>query len=351
VGSRTDLVLRTSLIVVTTLVLIGLSRLLIQIVDILLIVLIAAILATGVSPLVSNLERMRWGRRGLHISRTWAILIIFILLIVLLVLLTGLLVTPVVLEAQQFLANLPQNLLGLETIVQGLEDRYTWLPDLTGIVRRLPSEINRLTRYFAPAAGVAVRFLGGLITVITVLFLAFYMLVEGPTVSKGFLGLFPRASRAEVADVLDQIGAKFGGWVRGQLLLGLIIGAAAGLGMWAIGMPFPMLLGIVAGITELIPMIGPTLGAIPAVFLALFQPSWKLLFTIAFYAFIQQAEANFVVPRVMRASVGLSPLLTIIALVIGAKLLGAVGALLAVPVAAALQVIIGTIVGRLRGKE
>ena len=350
-GSRTDLVLRTSLIVVTTLVLIGLARLLIQIVDILLIVLIAAILATGVSPLVSNLERMRWGRRGLHISRTWAILIIFILLIVLLVLLTGLLVTPVVLEAQQFLANLPQNLLGLETIVQGLEDRYTWLPDLTGIVRRLPSEINRLTRYFAPAAGVAVRFLGGLITVITVLFLAFYMLVEGPTVSKGFLGLFPRASRAEVADVLDQIGAKFGGWVRGQLLLGLIIGAAAGLGMWAIGMPFPMLLGIVAGITELIPMIGPTLGAIPAVFLALFQPSWKLLFTIAFYAFIQQAEANFVVPRVMRASVGLSPLLTIIALVIGAKLLGAVGALLAVPVAAALQVIIGTIVGRLRGKE
>ena len=122
-GSRTDLVLRTSLIVVTTLVLIGLARLLIQIVDILLIVLIAAILATGVSPLVSNLERMRWGSRGLHISRTWAILIIFILLIVLLVLLTGLLVTPVVLEAQQFLANLPQNLLGLETIVQQWEDR------------------------------------------------------------------------------------------------------------------------------------------------------------------------------------------------------------------------------------
>ncbi|HEU4798580.1 MAG TPA: AI-2E family transporter, partial [bacterium] len=133
-GSRTDLVVRTSLIVVTTLVLIGLARLLIQIVDILLIVLIAAILATGVSPLVSNLERMRWGSRGLHISRTWAILIIFILLIVLLVLLTGLLVTPVVLEAQQFLANLPQNLLHLETIVQQWEDRYTWLPDLTGIV-------------------------------------------------------------------------------------------------------------------------------------------------------------------------------------------------------------------------
>lgn len=343
--------MRTSLIVITTLFLIGLARLLTQIVDILIIVLVAAILATGISPLVGNLERTRWGRRGLHLSRAWAILIVFLLLVILVITLTGLIVTPVVLEAQGFLANLPQNLLRLETIVQGWEDRYTWLPDLTGIVRRLPNEINRLTRYFAPAAGVAFRFVGGVLTVITVLFLAFYMLVEGPAVSRGFLRLFPRANREEVADVLDQIGIKFGGWVRGQLLLGLIIGTAAGLGMWAIGMPFPMLLGIIAGITELIPMVGPILGAIPAVFLALFQEPWKIWVTIAFYAIIQQAEANFVVPRVMRAAVGVSPLLTIIALTIGARLLGAAGALLAVPVAAALQVIIGTIVGRVLAEK
>jgi predicted PurR-regulated permease PerM len=95
-------------------------------------------------------------------------------------------------------------------------------------------------------------------------------------------------------------------------------------------------------------MIGPLLGAIPAVFLALFQPTWKLIFVVAWYAVIQQAEANFVVPRVMRASVGLSPLLTIIALIIGARLLGAAGALLAVPVAAALQVMVGTIAARFK---
>ena len=84
----------------------------------------------------------------------------------------------------------------------------------------------------------------------------------------------------------------------------------------------------------------------PAVFLALFQPTWKLLVVIGWYAFIQQVESNFVVPRVMRASVGLSPLLTIIALVVGARLLGAAGALLAVPVAAALQVVVGELVRR-----
>ncbi|OFX12840.1 MAG: hypothetical protein A2V59_04945 [Armatimonadetes bacterium RBG_19FT_COMBO_69_19] len=347
-STRTDLVVRTGLIVLTALVLIGLVRLLTQIVDILIIVLVAAILATGVAPLTSSLERVRWGRRGWHLSRTWAILLIFLLIILLLLTLTGLLVTPVVLEAQQFLGNLPENLQRLEALVQSWEDRYRWLPDLTGFIRRLPQEINRFARYFGPAAGVAFKFVGGLVTVTTVLFLAFYMLVEGPAVKGGFLALFPRRHRSEVADVVEQIGAKFGGWVRGQLLLGLIIGTAAFLGVAAIGMPFPILLGIVAGITELIPMIGPLLGAIPAVFLALFQPTWKLIFVVAWYAVIQQAEANFVVPRVMRASVGLSPLLTIIALIIGARLLGAAGALLAVPVAAALQVIVGTIAARFR---
>lgn len=351
VGPRTELVVRTSLVVVTTLVLIGLARLLIQIVGILIVLLVAAILATGVAPLVSGLEHMRWGRRGWHPPRTWSILIIFLVIILLLLSLTGLLVTPVVLEAQQFLSNLPENMARLEASLQNWEDRYTWLPDLSGILNRIPQEIRRLNRYFGQAAGVAFRFLGGLATVVTVLFLAFYMLVEGPAIKAGFLALFPRSSRRDVADVLEQIGAKFGGWVRGQLFLGLIIGVAAGIGMAAIDMPFPILLAIVAGITELIPMIGPTLGAIPAVFLALFQPTWKLIFTIAWYASIQQAEANFVVPRVMRASVGLSPLLTIIALIIGATLLGAAGALLAVPVAAALQVVVGTIAGRIRPKE
>lgn len=340
---RTELVIRTGLVVITALVVFGLAQLLLQIVDVLLAVLVAAILATGIAPVISNLERIRWGRRGWHLSRPGAILIVLLFLLIVLVALTGLLVTPVVIEAQQFIANLPHNLEELEALVQGWEERYTWLPDLTDFVRRLPQEISRLSRFFAPAAGVAFRFVGGVVTVITVLVLAFYMLVEGPVLKAGFLAWFPRANRAQLADVLERIGDKFGGWLRGQLVLGLIIGVAAGAGMAAIGMPFAILLGIVAGITELIPMVGPVLGAIPAVFLALFQPSWKLIVTIVWYAAIQQAEANFIVPRVMRRSVGLSPLLTITALVVGAKLLGMAGALLAVPVAAALQVVVGTI--------
>lgn len=345
---RTDLVVRTALIVTTILVIVGLARLLIQITDILLIVLIAAILATGVAPLADALERRRWGRRKRQLSRPWAIGIIFVVIILLLLLITTLLVTPVVIEAQQFLANLPARLEQLEKQLLDLQTRYPWLPDLAGLVQRLPQELTRLSRYFGPAAGVAFRFLGGLASVITVLFLAFYMLVEGPTIKAGFLALFPHSERGKVTDLLNRIGAKFGGWLRGQLLLGTIIGLAAGIGVAVINLPFPVLLGIFAGITELIPMIGPTLGAIPAVFLALFQPTWKIIAVIVWYAIIQQAEANFVVPRVMRHAVGLSPLLTILALIIGAKLLGIAGALLAIPVAAALQVVVGELLRRIR---
>lgn len=350
-SARTDLVVRTAVVVLTALVVIGFAQLVLQITDILIAVLIAAILATGVAPLARRLHEVRWGPRGWQLARTWAIFSIFLLVFVAISSMTALVVTPVVIEVQQFLGHLPENLQRLEELALQWKARYTWLPDFTDLVRRLPGELNRLSRYFGPAAGVAARVFGGLAMLVTVIFLAFYMLVEGPRVKAGFLALFPRAQQNRVADVLEEIGAKFGGWIRGQLLLGLIIGGAASVGMAAIGMPFVLLLGIIAGFTELIPMVGPILGAVPAVFLALFQPTWKLLFVIGWYALIQQAEANFVVPRVMRASVGLSPLLTILALVVGARLLGAAGALLAVPIAAALQVIVGELVRRYGPKD
>jgi len=123
---------------------------------------------------------------------------------------------------------------------------------------------------------------------------------------------------------------------------------AAGLGTWILGLPYPFLLGLAAGITELIPMVGPVLGAVPAVLVALFLPTWRLLAVIVLFTLIQQAENHLLVPRVMKQAVGLSPLLTIVAIMIGAKLMGILGALLAVPIAAALQVIVGEIVRTFR---
>src|SRR3989441_4888738 len=224
---RTDLVLRTALVVITVLVIAGLAWLLVQIEEILLAILIAAILAAGVAPLVSRLQKIRWTRRGWQLSRIAAIVLVFLAIILVLLAVGALLVTPLVIETQQFIANFPERTTQLQTQLEGLHAKYPWLPDLAVFVRRLPQELSNLSRFFAPAAGVAFRFLGGVATVITVLFMAFYMLVEGPAIRSGFAALFPRRERAKMEDVLDQIRAKFGGWLRGQLLLGFIIGLAA----------------------------------------------------------------------------------------------------------------------------
>lgn len=340
---NSTLILRTALVVLTVLAVLGVAWLLVSILEILIIVLISAILATGISPIVTELQERTWTRRRIRLSRGAAILVVYLALLIAFVGLAGIVITPVVIEAQGFVENLPENLRKLELLLKDYQARYPWLPDFADIVRRLPQEASRATAYFAPAAGVAFRFVGGIITVLTVLVLTFYMLLEGRALREGILARLPGPRRVQFERVLDDVGTKFSGWLQGQLLLGLIVGLAAGLGMWAIGMPYPFLLGIVAGVTELIPIIGPLIGAIPALFIGVFQGWWRFLFTVGWYAFIQQAENNFLVPRVMRHTVGLSPLLTIIAVVIGAKLMGVVGVLLSVPVAAALQVIVGEI--------
>jgi len=316
--------------------------------EILVIVLLAAILATGLSPVVDRLTRREWTRRRRRLSRPLAIALVYVGLLVALGALASLLISPMVVETREIVQRAPELYRQLQEMLTGLQQRYTWLPDLNSILNRLPQEAGQLGQYLGAATGVAFRVFGGVVSAVTVLILSIYMLLEGPIIKDGFLRLFPRAHQRRVETVLQHIGQKFGGWLRGQLFLGFVIGVTAGLGTWRLGLPYPFLLGLAAGITELIPMVGPVLGAIPAVLVALFGPTWRLLAVILLFTVIQQVENNLLVPRVMKQAVGLSPLLTIVAIMIGAQLMGILGALLAVPIAAALQVMVGEIVRTLR---
>jgi len=176
---NSTLILRTALVVLTVLAVLGVAWLLVSILEILIIVLISAILATGISPIVTELQERTWTRRRIRLSRGAAILVVYLALLVAFVGLAGIVITPVVIEAQGFVENLPENLRKLELLLKDYQARYPWLPDLSDIVRRLPQEASRATAYFAPAAGVAFRFVGGIITILTVLVLTFYMLLEG----------------------------------------------------------------------------------------------------------------------------------------------------------------------------
>jgi len=344
-----ELFVATLVVALTVLIVLGLFRLLSIITEILLLILISAILASGIAPLVARLQDLRFGRRRRHLSQAGAILLVYVGIALLVGLMAGIIFTPLVSESREFFRQLPQILDRLREWAAGLQRRYPWLPDLSVIFARLPGELAGLSGYFGTAAGVAFRFFGGIFSVVTVLFMTFYMLAEGPQIKRAFVALFPTDQARRVEMILQGVGLKFGGWVRGQLLLGVIIGVVVGIGAAFLRLPYPLLLGLVAGITELIPIVGPIIGAVPAVLIALFQPPWwRVLVVAGFYALVQQLESNFVVPRVMRHAVGLSPLLTVIALLIGGKLLGIIGVLLSVPVAAALQVVGGEILRTVR---
>jgi len=132
---------------------------------------------------------------------------------------------------------------------------------------------------------------------------------------------------------------KVSAWLNGQLLLGAIIGSTAAIGLWLLGVPYFYVLALLAGIGEMIPIVGPIIAAIPAVAVASSVSGTTALWTALFFLVQQQLENHVLVPKIMERQVGISPAVVIVALLIGGSLLGVMGAILAVPTAAILQVI------------
>jgi predicted PurR-regulated permease PerM len=171
------------------------------------------------------------------------------------------------------------------------------------------------------------------------LVLAFYLLVDSNGLMLEFVRLFPKETRARVEGACRRVTNKVSAWLGGQLLLGGIIGGTAALGLFLMGVPFFYVLALIAGLGEMIPIVGPILSAVPAIAVALSVKPTLALAVIAFFFAQQQLENHILVPRIMQRQVGISAVFVIIALLIGGSLLGVIGAILAVPTAAILQVV------------
>ena len=144
----------------------------------------------------------------------------------------------------------------------------------------------------------------------------------------------------KIFEVMNKIGFKMGGWLRSQFILMIIVGVADGIILMILGVPYALTLAVWGGLTEVIPYIGPWLGLIPAFIVAFTISPLKGLLIFIAYIIIQQLESQFLVPKIMGKAVGLSPVIIILAILIGAKLMGILGVLIAVPAAAAISVII-----------
>jgi predicted PurR-regulated permease PerM len=175
--------------------------------------------------------------------------------------------------------------------------------------------------------------------ILTVLVFAFYMLMSREKLNGQLGSFFGEAKQKELGELIDTLEKKMGGWARGELILMLTVGATTYIGLSLLGIPYALPLAIFAGLFELIPFLGPIISAIPSVLIG-FGISPVMGIGAAALAFlIQQMENYVLVPKVMEKSAGVSPLMTLIALAIGARLAGVVGAIISVPVLITLQVL------------
>lgn len=315
---------------------IALAWLLYQVRATLLLIYVAGLIAVGLSPLVDAIQQQRVVGR-VRLPRWAAILSVYVVLFTVVALFVMLMVPPLAAQARDFMAAAPDLLSrGQQWLIrQGILSREITIGEA---VRQAPGAGT------ADAVGtvlVAVwGFVGGVFGVVTILIVVFYLLVDADGIVRAMVRLFPRPERARVRDAFRRAGEKVSAWMAGQLLLGAIIGTTAALGLWIMGVPYFYVLALIAGIGELIPIVGPLLAAIPAIAVA-FSVSPALALGVALFFFLQQQVENHVlVPRIMSRQVGISPVLVIMALLIGGSLLGLVGAILAVPTAAILQVLL-----------
>ncbi len=176
---------------------------------------------------------------------------------------------------------------------------------------------------------------------ILVLLVAFFLVKDAHTIRRFFKGLVPKGYRTDAHEVAADIYRMLGAYMRGQLVICALIGVVTGIALWIVGIPYALALGIVAGVTAFIPFIGPFLGALPAVAVAAFvsQSSWKVAAVLILYFVISTVIYNFVSPKVFGDAVHLSPMLVIIAFVVGGYLAGILGLFVAVPVAATLRIL------------
>jgi len=192
---------------------------------------------------------------------------------------------------------------------------------------------------------------GGMISFFMVLVITFYLVVEEKS-NKNFINsITPVKHQLYVSKLMSDIQQRMGYWLRGQLLLSLIVFIMVYIGLMILGIKYALILALLAGIFEIVPFIGPWIAAIPGVFFAFSYSPGKALAVAVMYLLVQQLENNLIVPKVMGKSTGLNPLVVLIAIMIGARLGGIVGALLAVPVTLVIAVYVENLIGQKKKKD
>jgi len=285
---------------------------------------ISLTIAAAMTPVVRWIEQ--------RLPRTLAVVAAYLMLALLVILIGAIVFPPLVDQAGEMAERVPD-----------LADRVErWLQ------RRLPiDDAAILDRVFGQVANLVstlvalpLRVSSSLFDLLVVVFLSIYVLIAAPEMHKTVLSLVPDENEERVDYVLGRLVHNMGGYVRGVSITAAIIGSISYVGLLIIGVNFPLALAIVSGLSEFVPFIGPWIAGAVMVMVALLQSPTKALIVAIFALALQQVEGNLVHPNVMRPQTCVSPLTTIFAIFAGAAVAGLLGALIAVPLAAAIRVLV-----------
>ncbi|HLG73098.1 MAG TPA: AI-2E family transporter [Chloroflexota bacterium] len=320
-------------IILVGVIIVGVVWLLSWVRNILLLVLLAALLSSVLMPLVDWLGRFK------AIPRPLAVLICYVGVLIVFGGLLSAVIPPLVDQANQLVQGLPdifRRLTSPDSVLTQTLERFGINPSSSG--GSLGAQIQEVARAVLTNLATVVRDITTVaVGIIVVLVVSFYLLNEGHDFRAKLERVVPEAHRSKVDFVTESATTAVAGYVRAQLAVAVMVGVLAGFAAWAIGIRYPLIIGVLAGVFELVPFFGPTLGAIPAVLIAAFQGDWiRLALIVGAFIVIQQIESNLIGPRIMAHGVGLHPLVVILAVLIGIEVAGIWGALFAVPGAAVL---------------
>lgn len=292
---------------------------------------LAAVVAFGLDPVVGALVRRGWSR---GIAACAVLLAVFVAVLLLVVLAIG----PVWREVVEFLRAVPgyweqfassdlaEEVFGDTT----REDVRAWLGDLVAEVPGAASTV----------LGAAGSVFGSVLSLVTLVFLTLFLLMERPTITRWLFGFTPPEVEARWAPVVERSITAVSQSLLGNIAISVIAGTLAGVSSWLLGLPFPVVLGVITGLLDLIPQVGATIAAVVLTFVALTVSLPAAIATVCIQLVYQQVENYVIYPLVYKTAVELSAFTTIVAVLLFSAILGVAGAILAVPFAAVIKVVV-----------
>ena len=293
--------------------------------DVFILLFIVIILASALSPFVEKIKKR------LGIPKIIAILLIYIVILLVITFVFYTLIPPVIEQLKNLSDNFPEYSQKISALFSSMENGGSG-----NAIQSASSAIGNITNTLVKSAG---SLFSGLANILIILVLMLFLLLEEDHVRKFLVSLLPISQKVYIIEVSKKISDKLGAWLIGQVSLMAIIGTATTVGLLILSVPYALVLGIIAFFMEAIPTIGPILAAIPAILIAYIDAPWKGVAVLIFATLIQQLENQILVPKIMQKALGVSPFITLVAILIGGKIAGVAGVILAVPTVATISVI------------